>query len=337
MSNINPEIQEIDEIDIEETNTEDEIVYSVNLKELEEEINNSEFLLMNPEEDPVSYEIAANDFITKLCKYSFEIYRNNKKIAIEDLSYELWVAARSCIKSYKPEAGSFSHYYNKSVKSAIYFAGKKEETEQQSVGLIKQSKIKQISKITRWAEEHHLDSEMLMDLADQIAEAVGLSADVVKSAIQAIDTGKVTRIDEQISDDGRVSQLDLIEGKPIEESDIETVESIHEICEVIEEQLFSLRKKAGIPLLSALLTNRIMEQFSDNEKYLEIFRDYRFFDKEMAGKIISENNGEAYLQKEIADMFHSTPANISQMFSRFLIPLSEKIKDRLSISLDYLL
>lgn len=276
-------------------------------------IRSSSLFKIDKTTEHIAYKREAMKMVEYL--YCYVLAINERKYI--EFGYELVETARRCIANYKTEMGEFLPYFNSAWAKEYRKAFGKRQMEELRGGLhIVEEEQTLIRKYLRLVEKHHLNMSD-DDCINVIAEAMGIDSEKVREIVADVHNTLVVRETYTNQDGEEISVFDYIEAS----FDIDANEDIIVLLNKIE-KVFSVLQERQKPLLSDLLTSKILDVVLREEQYLNQAKQLSFFSEKVYNSFI---HGKQLTAKEIAASYGISEQSVSRSFRRFV----EKIKTAL--------
>ena len=228
---------------------------------------------------------------------------------------EITQTAHRCIKNYTSEAGDFLNYFNAAMAKEYRKAyAIKHQAEQHGGVHIPEQDQRIIRKILKMAE-----SQGTYDFDDnficKISEVTGINEKQVKEYIVSYQNSFVVN-DTYTNDDGEEGSLfDYIPATDGADNELLEIESATELLEKID-IIFSKRQERQKPLLSKLLTAKIIKQLIDYPDLFVVAKKTAFFNNEIYEQTLKHGNPPT--AKEIGESSGLSEQSVSRSYKVFV-------------------
>lgn len=322
-------------------------------------MRNHPFLSIKGEKDADDYEIEKNKFIL-LC-HNFVVCKHYRKIGIRlkkinpdtyrfdrnmvdygcDNEYAdvIMYAVNRAISGFKSEQGYFDHYLNRFIGDDITLAKSNASISEKSHDMIP-DKDKKLARnvfvhLNQWLEDNHYskdrDKEIVLEKLDELVSYIGVATgkdeDRIKSIIINQYFTEFMDADAPRSDDDSNSVISYLEdpSQNIEEK-IELQDYFKRYGMIVDEIIKGMQERST-PTIKAYVTNKICEEYRGNDEIIAILSQFDFWDKEYAEeiKLKIQVTKKGFSDKDIAEKFNVSGANIAGISTRFNKKLSEEM------------
>lgn len=274
-------------------------------------ISSSPLFSLNRSLEPTAYKRETEKMAGYLFQYTLCV---NEKLYSE-YGTEIFETALRCIKNYDRSKGDFLHYFN--VAWQVEFRRIKAKTAQNNHlgGMhITEDDKRDIRKIFKFAQMQGKDY-LSQSFAQTISEAMGIDVVRVEELIAIMDTQVVS--DSATNDAGEsFSLFDLLESqektceKQIEELD----DSINFMIRL--DKFYLTRQERQKPILSALITARLVEEVSRSTQLVQALKSRAFYNKQIVMEY--ERSGKVPMDCEIAKEFGVLEQSLSRTWNTFI-------------------
>lgn len=318
-----------------------------------EEIDIHPFLSLKKDDDELLYSIEKNKF-SILC-YNYTLFRYKKQTQFNppysidpetfcfdtdsflydcpcsDVIYDTIISA---IEHYKSETGNkFSHYYNVVIDKNLGINRSDNSIKEKTHGTIPEKDNKSARKVlalaNNYCRENNIPQDEISQKSEEIKSMIHQNSDLgkknIESAFKTLYGTKFVSGDAPLSDDDATSAMSNQEdpNQNVEEM-IEQKLVLKEYGKVIDKVVKATQARTA-PTIKAYMTNRIYNECPD---LIDEFTEFDFFDKEFAKEIVinlTEKNS-VFTNKEIADRFSVSGANITKIVRTFEKRMDEELK-----------
>ena len=279
--------------------------------EYENLIRNSNLFSLDKATQAVAYKREALKMVEYLYQYLVSI--NAEKYC--DFGLEITQTANRCIKSYSPGYGDFLHYFNVSFAKEYRKAfAQNTMVEQHGGAHIPEQDKRIINKLIKLAESQGI-TELSKEQVERIAKVTGIQESKILEYMQAYEQS-FSQSDRYINNEGEEGSLfDFIESGEVTTSGLLEEDEAFEFLNHIND-IFEKRQQRQKPLLSKLLTVRIMPAISDNQKILSYVKRLSFFDEEIFYSYTQK--GMVPSAREIATQFGISEQSVSRTYKTFI-------------------
>jgi len=287
------------------------------VKELEKLINESALFLIDRVRDNELFVAEERRFLADLAEL-LSLVRKDFHI----IGYEVFVTAKACIKSYKAECGAFLNYFNVALKKSLFVQKAKEEISETRSGLTLDQKtdriIRRIVQYTKICGEDHDKS----GLVNKIADALNIQQEKVTQAIATnrdifVQSGNAPTINK----DGKEGELfDFIADKTSSPDKALIDELSVQMHIKAIDSVFRRQQDRIKPLLSKLLTARLLKDLGDIQLIEKVISGISFINKQLY--TCYKEDRTVPTAREIAESYGVMEASASRTLNTFI----EKIK-----------
>lgn len=279
--------------------------------EYENLIRNSILFSLNRETQAIAYKREALKMVEYLYLYLTSI--NEDKYS--EYGLEITQTAHRCIKNYTSEAGDFLNYFNAAMAKEYRKAyAIKHQAEQHGGVHIPEQDQRIIRKILKMAEAqgtYDFDDNFIF----KISEVTGINEKQVKEYIVSYQNSFIVN-DTYTNDDGEEGSLfDYIADSDGADDKIIELDSATDLIQKIE-LVFSKRQERQKPLLSKLLTAKIVGQLIDYPDLLVVAKKTTFFNNDIYEYTLRE--GTPPTAKEIGAGLGLSEQSVSRTYKVFV-------------------
>ena len=279
--------------------------------EYENLIRNSILFSLNRETQAIAYKREALKMVEYLYLYLTSI--NEDKYS--EYGLEITQTAHRCIKNYTSESGDFLNYFNAAMAKEYRKAyAIKHQAEQHGGVHIPEQDQRIIRKILKMAEAqgtYDFDDNFIC----KISEVTGINEKQVKEYIVSYQNSFVVN-DTYTNDDGEEGSLfDYIPATDGADNELLEIESATELLEKID-IIFSKRQERQKPLLSKLLTAKIVKQLIDYPELFVVAKKTAFFNNEIYEQTLKHGNPPT--AKEIGKSLGLSEQSVSRSYKVFV-------------------
>jgi len=281
-------------------------------KELEKLINESPLFLIDRVRDKELFVTEERRFLTDLADY-LKLTRKD----FRSIGFEIFTAGKACIESYKAENGVFLNYFNSALKRTLFTQKAKEEISETRGGLKLDQKTNLI--IRRMLQYIKINGANPDEsgFADKIAAALNIPLEKAVEAIMInhdvfVQSGNVLITNK----DGKKDELfNLIADKtsPPDKALIDEV-SVQTRIQAID-AAFQKQQERTKPLLSKLLTTRLLKALDDIQLIEKVIPGISFIDKQLYARY--KENRSVPTAREIGESFGVMETSISRTINTF--------------------
>jgi DNA-directed RNA polymerase specialized sigma subunit len=282
-------------------------------KELEKLINESPMFLIDRVKDKELFVTEERRFLADLAEFLSLTRKDFRSIGFEIVS-----TAKACIESYKVENGVFLNYFNSALKRSLFTQKAKEEISETRSGLKLDQKTNQI--IRRILQYIKINGEEPDEsgFTDKIADALNIPLEKVIEAIMINRDLFVQSGNAPITNkDGKKDELlNLIADKtsPPDKALLEEVSVLTHIQAI--DAAFQKQQERTKPLLSKLLTARLLKALDNIQLIEKVIPGISFIDKQLY--IHYKKNRTVPTAKEIGESFGVMETSISRSINTFV-------------------
>jgi len=281
-------------------------------EELEKLINETRLFLIDRVKDKELFVAEERRFLADLAELMSLVRKDFRRIGFEIVS-----TAKACIESYKAENGVFLNYFNVALKRALFTQKAKEEISETRSGLKLDQKTNHlIRRILQYIKINGADPDESW-FADKIADALNIPPEKAIEAIMInhdvfVQSGNVPITNK----DGRKDELfNLIADKtsPPDKALIDEV-SVQTRIQAID-AAFQKQQKRTKPLLSKLLTARLLKALDDIQLIEKVIPGISFIDKQLYARY--KENRAVPTAREIGESLGVMETSISRTINTF--------------------
>ncbi|MDR0453602.1 MAG: hypothetical protein LBH05_02170 [Deferribacteraceae bacterium] len=292
-------------------------------EELEILINESPLFLINYADNVELFVTEERRLLNDIAKL-MQIIRKD----FNEIGLEIICTAKACIKAYKAEHGVFLNYFNTSLKKTLYVTKGKKVANDRRGGITISEKTEQtIRKVIKYAEKRNKDIYN-QDFQSNIAETLNITILEVQDAITINDNATILSGNDKISNrDGSENNLFeyiAVSTKTPEEA-LVNASSAREIAVLIN-TAFRKQQERTKPLLSKLLTARLIDEIDEPQFLKEIMQDLTFVDEDIYSGYFT--HGKIPMMREIASIYRTKEASASRMLNTFLRKISKEMLNK---------
>lgn len=234
---------------------------------------------------------------------------------------------------YKPETGKFSHYFNSVVGEKLRQVLADSSIDDHHHGMIPEKDKRAMRQIyaaaNRFCKDNNVSRDEILQKSEEITSMIhgntDLGKDKIKSMFDIIYKTKFVSGDAPQSDDDATSTMSN------QEDPTQNIEQIIEQKFIkleygrIIDKVINATQARTAPAIKAYITNRIYKECPD---LIDEFVTFEFFDTDFAKEIKTklEEKGSAFTNKEIADRFHVSGANITKIVRTFERRMEDELK-----------
>jgi hypothetical protein len=280
-------------------------------EELESVINGSTIFSIN-RSDSELFIAEERHFLADLTELMSIVRKDFNKIG-----YEIICTAKACIKAYNPDNGYFLNYFNAALMKKLSTEKAKEIISEKRGGLtLDQKTNKIIRRIVKYKNVCGTDindkkfinkAAKALDIPpEKIIEAITVNYDImVKSGNTPV-----------INKDGEANELfDFIASNTVMPDEIVINEETVRMHIQSMDRTFQEQQERTKPLLSKLLTARLLKALDDISLIEKVFSGINFIDYELYANF--KENGAVPAAKEIAESFGIMEASASRTLKTF--------------------
>ena len=281
-----------------------------NKEKYEKLIKNSSLFVLDKEKEYIAYKREAIKMVEYLYCYLLAI--NEKKYI--DYGLEISKTANYCINNYKSDVGGFLNYFNKAWANEYRRASGRRIAEEYRCGIhISDDEQRLISRFLKFARKRNANYKY-EEVIEIGAKALGVDKDRIIEIIKIINGTQVIS-DIFVDEDGE--EKSLFELIPIEQ-DCDLDDSFHCTCKRIE-NIFNTLQERQKKLISKIITLKVIEKATLEDRQLEELRQYSFFDIGIYQGVISKQEINI---RHIAQQCGVSEQSASRSYKNFL----EKLK-----------
>jgi DNA-binding Lrp family transcriptional regulator len=282
-------------------------------EDLEEAINGSKIFSIDRIIDGELFVTEERRFFADLAELMSIVRKDFGKIG-----YEIFYTAKDCIKAYKPNFGYFLNYFNAALKKSLFTQKAKEIMSEKHGGLTLDRKtdrvIRRIVKYKTVCGTNINDNKSINKAAEalnispeKVVEAVAINRDIMVKSGNTLITNK----------DGDADELfDFIASKTATPDEAATNEEAVKMLVLSIDTAFQEQQERTKPLLSKLLTARLLKALDDISFIEKVIAGIGFVDHELFGGY--QKNGTVPTAKEIAESLGIMEASASRTFKTFI-------------------
>ena len=279
--------------------------------EYENLIRSSALFTLDRTTQAVAYKREALKMVEYLYQYLMSI--NAERYC--EFGLEITQTANSCIKNYSPEIGDFLNYFNSAFAKEYRKSFAQNKMLEQHGGVhIPEQDQRIISKFIKLAEtqgSYELSSEQI----HQISAATGIQESKICEYIQAYQQS-FSQSDSYLNDDGEEGSLfDMIASEDDSTNELFEVDQAIELLRHVDE-VFEKRQQRQKPLLSKLITAKIVSDIAENESLLSEVTLLAFFYKSLFSEY--RRSGTVPTAREIASQFGISEQSVSRTYKTFI-------------------
>ena len=281
-------------------------------EELEKLINETRLFLIDRVKDKELFVAEERRFLADLAELMSLVRKDFRRIGFEIVS-----TAKACIESYKAENGVFLNYFNVALKRALFTQKAKEEISETRSGLKLDQKTNHlIRRILQYIKINGADPDESW-FADKIADALNIPPEKAIEAIMInhdvfVQSGNVLITNK----DGKKDELfNLIADKtsPPDKALIDEV-SVQTRIQAID-AAFQKQQERTKPLLSKLLTTRLLKALDDIQLIEKVIPGISFIDKQLYARY--KENRSVPTAREIGESLGVMETSISRTINTF--------------------
>lgn len=282
-------------------------------------INGANFFLIDRTKDSELWKTEARKLLVLTIEYYKECVLRRE--TFENYGVELFESIKQGIRSFSPDKGVFLHYVNVAIKRRIRQKKLSDALDRQRRGLSVSEKDNQlIKKMLAYVRSKGYD---ISDpkTQDRIAGQFHLSIEQVRICVEQ---SQIRVIDETVSNSkGESSSVfdGIASNRPNAEEMIEENEKQLEIIRRVD-AVFQICQERQKPLLSYLLTARLIPEMDLNEYVLEELETISFIDKQLLKEFIA--SGKMPPARQIATEFGLTEQSVSRTLKVFFEKVPRK-------------
>lgn len=280
-------------------------------EQLKLNIETSPLFGLNREDEPTLYKREANKMVEYVFSYMLAV---NDEVNSQ-YGMEIANLVVRCIHYYSTEKGSFLQYFLSSWRVEYERIKKKEAFEMQRCGIhIADEDKRKINKIIKYAKVNGKDFTS-MEFANKVANALGINVRDVQNLIQMVEMKVVS--DESTNNDGEsFSLFDLVSSqeKSVEERLMEEADAIMFLKRIND--VFIARQNRQKPLLSKLITSKIIQDLSSSKTLLKMAKSLDFIDVSIVEQFFSLKRVPT--AREISQEFGLSEQSVSRTFKIFI-------------------
>ena len=275
----------------------------------EDLIRNSVLFTLDKDTQPSAYKREALKMVEYLYLYLMSINSNK----YEDYGLEISQTANRCINNYSRENGEFINYFNAAMAKEYMRAFSKNIIANKHSGVhIPEQEKRIIIKFIKLSQRQG-KFELTEEYIDKISEATDISKENIKEYVKYY--RKSFNANGKRCDDDESDLLASISYIDKDINKFEDNDSAMKFAEHIDE-VFKARQERQKPLLSILLTLKILTQFDCNENLIENFKSFEFFDNTFYANFVKTKRLPTV--RKIAQEYNISEQSISRMYKNFI-------------------
>ena len=288
-------------------------------EQYEEQINSAVVFSIDRSNNSVLWETEAR----KLLVLTIEYYKDcvMRKETFENYAVELFESVQQSIRSFSPEKGTFLHYVNVAVKHRINQKKLADTLDQQRQGMSVSAKDNQlIRKMLSFVRSKGYDINN-QETQERIAAQFNVPVLQVRFCVEQ---SQIKVINETISDEeGEESSIfdKIAAAEPSAEQSMEYKEKQFDLIRRIDVAFRACQDRQK-PLLSSLLTARLITAIDLNDDLLTELETVSFIDKTLMREYRSGRKMPS--AKQIAEQHGTSEQSVSRTYKTFLEKVPRK-------------
>ena len=288
-------------------------------EQYEEQINSAVVFSIDRSNNSVLWETEAR----KLLVLTIEYYKDcvMRKETFENYAVELFESVQQSIRSFSPEKGTFLHYVNVAVKHRINQKKLADTLDQQRQGMSVSAKDNQlIRKMLSFVRSKGYDINN-QETQERIAAQFNVPVLQVRFCVEQ---SQIKVINETISDEeGEESSIfdKIAAAEPSAEQSMEYKEKQFDLIRRIDVAFRACQDRQK-PLLSSLLTARLITAIDLNDDLLTELETVSFIDKTLMREYRSGRKMPS--AKQIAEQHGTSEQSVSRTYKTFIEKVSRK-------------
>lgn len=288
-------------------------------EQYEEQINSAVVFSIDRSNDSVLWETEAR----KLLVLTIEYYKDcvMRKETFENYAVELFESVQQSIRSFSPEKGTFLHYVNVAVKNRINQKKLSDALDRQRQGMSVSAKDNQlIRKMLSFVRSKGYDVND-RETQERIAARFNVPVSQVRFCVEQ---SQITVLNETISDeDGEESSIfdKIASADPSAEQSMEDREKQFDLIRRVDAAFRTCQDRQK-PLLSRLLTARLIPAIDLNDELLSELEALSFIDKSLMKEYIS--GVKVPSARQIAEEYGMSEQSVSRTYKTFLEKVPRK-------------
>ena len=263
--------------------------------------------LFEYEKDTAAYKREAYKMIEYLYLY---LGANKEKSINEPYGMEIVEVATKCIEGFDSSKGEFLHYFNSSWSKTRKSLDSDESLQQNYGGMhfsdVKKRRYKKFKTLTG-------GQPLKADDIQIVADAMGITVEEVYD-LEKIENNKALAEKEKNDGEDVYRILDHQDSGENIETEFQNIENAKAFLDKVEITFNNLQNRQK-PLLSVLITSKLMLEVSEDSSLLDHFKSKAFFNDDIYQKMLQ--SGEQPQAKEIANLFGITEASLSRTWKTF--------------------